>query len=116
MDRTVEINGVELYFSVTDIDFMKKFRAKEESFIKKLGNMNSDDDLQLLEMQYNAGCEFFDSIFGKGTSGKVFKKKDIGLVLEAYKDLVDAAEIQTNEHLALASVFVPSAVEEASEE
>lgn len=75
----MKINGVELEVNFLDADFMEKI----ENCCRKVNEKAEKSKIELkdltLSQQIKGECkiikDFFDEVFGEGTSDKVFKGK-----------------------------------------
>lgn len=101
-NRKYKIKGVELEIDMDDADFQKKFHdsiKKMEEDEKEVSKHSSAHEVTI------AYCDmydnFFDRIFGNGTSDKMFgKKKNSRFREEAYDQFLGIANkqvIQTSE-------------------
>lgn len=89
------INGVELELDLLDADVAEKFetecqRVKDRVADKKAYEGKSNPDA--IRYQCEVVNDFFDSIFGYGTSEKVFEgRHHIGKSMEAFATVVSEA-------------------------
>ena len=90
----MKINGVELEVNFLDADFMEKL----ENCCKKVNDQAEKSKTELKDLtfaqQIKAECkiikDFFDDLFGEGTSEKIFQgKNDLMLCLSAFQELVE---------------------------
>ena len=108
----MKINGVELEVNFLDADFMEKI----ENCCKKVSEQAEKSKTELknltLSQQIKAECkiikDFFDEVFGEGTSDKVFKgKNDLMLCLSAFQDLIEAKAKMQQEMNSLFAKYSP---------
>ncbi len=89
------INGVELELDLLDADMAEKFetecqRVKDRVADKKAYEGKSNPDA--IRYQCEVVNDFFDSVFGYGTSEKVFEgRHHIGRSMEAFATVVSEA-------------------------
>lgn len=90
----MKINGVDLEVNFLDADFMEKI----ENCCKKVSEQAEKSKTELKDLtfaqQIKAECkiikDFFDDLFGEGTSEKIFQgKNDLMLCLSAFQELVE---------------------------
>lgn len=89
------INGYELEVDFTDADVMEKIEEGVKNLYEeaeKLQKQNEDENITTAEgirQECKILKEFFDYVFGKGTSEKIFKgKNSLELCLSAYEDII----------------------------
>ena len=108
----MKINGVELEVNFLDADFMEKI----ENCCKKVSENAEKAKTELknltLSQQIKGECkiikDFFDEVFGEGTSEKIFKEKnDLKLCLSAFQDLIEAKVKMQNEMNSLFAKYSP---------
>lgn len=95
----MKIGGVELTFSIFDADDLQRFEEcndrlilREEEQPKEL--MGPD----AIRYQCKAFIEFFDALFGEGTSAAIFHgRTNIVKCRDAYYALMDAMEAEGEE-------------------
>lgn len=98
------INGYELEADFTDADLIEKIESGIDTLYKeaeKLKELEKDKTITTAEgirRQCKVLKDFFDYVFGEGTSEKIFKgKNSLNLCLKAYEDIVEARDNQFNE-------------------
>lgn len=108
----MKINGVELEVNFLDADFMEKI----ENCCRKVSEQAEKSKTELknltLSQQIKGECkiikDFFDEVFGEGTSDKVFKgKNDLKLCLSAFQDLIEAKAKMQQEMNSLFAKYSP---------
>ncbi|MCR0349337.1 hypothetical protein DWW36_12330 [Erysipelotrichaceae bacterium AF15-26LB] len=86
-----EINGVKLPFDFDDLDTMERYK-------KALAQMNKDaktvivegDRAEIIKSHYDIFSKVYDTIFGEGTSEKIFKgKANLRQCFETYDNFVE---------------------------
>ena len=93
------INGLTFDFSIYDADDVERFE-KCNSILEE-GDRNRPEGMTEAEaIRY--GCklfiEFFDGMFGDGTSARLFSgKTNYAKCLDAYYDFLDGIEAESNE-------------------
>lgn len=88
----INLNGVELDFEMTDVDFYEKYMENAGELDKVMGVELTDEDKQdyhniikLFRERCAAMREFLDRLFGEGTGSKVCGVKDnIEVCLDVY--------------------------------
>lgn len=94
------INGVDIDFSYTDVEHMKRFDSAFEACQKEFNDANDKRkegglkaSIAAIEEEIKATRAFFDSAVGNGTSEKVFGKSTDSLVyVNAITDFADAIQ------------------------
>ena len=108
----MKINGVELEVNFLDADFMEKV----ENCCRKVSEQAEKSKTELknltLSQQIKAECkiikDFFDELFGEGTSEKIFQgKNDLMLCLSAFQDLIEAKAKMQQEMNSLFAKYSP---------
>lgn len=108
----MKINGVELEVNFLDADFMEKL----ENCCKKVNDQAEKSKKELKDLTYSqqikAECkiikDFFDDLFGEGTSEKIFQEKnDLMLCLSAFQDLIEAKAKMQQEMNSLFAKYSP---------
>ena len=84
----VNINGVELELNLLDADVIEKFEGALADVQRKIQDPKAYEGKTTAEgMRYQCRCveEYFDTLFGNGTSEKVFpKNNDLGIRMDAF--------------------------------
>lgn len=95
----MKIFDIELDFDFTDADDMEKIEKQYPITQEKLGKI---DKTKAFSEQIRESCsilnEFFDKVFGDGTSLKLFKgKNSFKKEITAFKQIMDARVSQDKE-------------------
>lgn len=86
-----EINGVKLPFDFDDMETMERYK-------KALAQMNKDaetvivegDRAEIIKSHYDIFSKVYDTVFGEGTSEKIFKGKvNLRQCFETYDNFVE---------------------------
>ena len=98
------INGYEMNVDLTDADVIEKIEKGVQNLYEeaeKLKELSKDDKITTAEgirQECKVLKDFFDYVFGEGTSEKIFKGKDsLSLCLKAYEDVIEARDKQYEE-------------------
>lgn len=86
VSTTWTFNGVSLEFDVGDLESIEKWEKESTEFAEKEKEcMKVGKTVDILREKVKLFHEYFDNIFGPGTSGKLFAGKDnIRLCIDAY--------------------------------
>src|SRR5699024_5750846 len=108
----MKINGVELEVNFLDADFMEKIENCCRKVSKRAEKGKTELKNLTLSQQIKAECQiikdFFDEVFGEGTSEKVFKgKNDLKLCLSAFQYLNEAKVKMKQETNSLFAKYSP---------
>ena len=108
----MKINGIELEINFLDADFVEKLENAFKKVNEKAENSKKEQKELTYSQQIKAECkiinEFFDEVFGEGTSELIFKgKNDLKLCLSAFQDLADAKVRMQNEMNSLFAKYSP---------
>ena len=97
--RIITINNVELEYDVFDLDFAEKYEHGLISVQKQAQVKDNTKKLSdVIKTQCNAVFDFFDDLFGEGTSEAVFgQKTNLMTCLMAFKTVTEAIEAQVTE-------------------
>jgi hypothetical protein len=91
----MKILGVEIDFSFTNGDDMKKFEDNYEGVLEKVNSFTGNENLS--EVLYGI-CEaidtFFDKLAGEGTAKKLFSKPELKDRVQAFKEMKLARDAQ----------------------
>lgn len=72
------INGVTLDFDFFDVDFFEKYQTSNERLVKDIEKIQTEmksgkyKDYECLKKACNLVFDFFDEVFGEGTSNTLF--------------------------------------------
>ena len=114
---TINVLGVELEMDVYDVDVFEKFEHEVVEVKNKVDEAeNEKTNVQKLRRQCAIVKEFFDNVFGPGTSDKVFKGKDnikdctdaYIIVISAFSEAVHTyGEAMESSHDEIMSKYAP---------
>lgn len=87
----MKINGVELPdLDVCELSVMENYEAAHDVVLEKVQNMEQTGKRrsELIKYQCEVIFEFFDTVFGEGTSNKVFGEScNLRTCLNAYEEI-----------------------------
>lgn len=99
---TVTVLGVELDFDIYDVDVYEKYEEEVNAVNHKINEVPADPNWTVAEkLRYQCGVvkEFFDNVFGSGTSENIFHgKNNIKECTEAYLCLIETVSASMNEY------------------
>ena len=103
----MEINGVSLEFNVLDADVMECYEKALAAMQQESGKgFSAPSYSDSIRMQCRIVHQFFDSVFGDGTSQSVFKGKfDLRDCLQAAGMVVEEANRQFSEINSMAAKY-----------
>ncbi len=112
----VEINGVQLEFSVMNPNDMQRYADTQKELSKKAGELKereSSKDVQGYIEVLRGGCEivhaFFDSCFGEGTSNLLFgRQTDFEKSISAYRCFEEQLQKQVTDFEQKAKQYEPN--------
>lgn len=96
----MKINNVELDIDFTDADLIEKIEKSRIELIDKCHNLDIDNltPAEGIRQECKIIKDFFDCVFGEGTSEKLFgEKNSYKLCFEAFEDLIEARDKQYKE-------------------
>ncbi|MEG1870779.1 MAG: DUF6673 family protein [Peptostreptococcaceae bacterium] len=103
------INGIELELDIFDADVAEVY---EEALEKVRIDAKVDTGAKMsvvIKTQCNAVFDFFDEVFGEGTSEDIFGgKTNLMTCLKAFEEVVDNVANQTKEAEQLSSKYSPN--------
>lgn len=94
----MRIKDIEVKFSFTDADDIERFENEAKKVEEKAKNYEKKEmsTSQAIREECNVIEEFFDNVFEKGISQKLFNgKKDIAEHINLFQDIVSAKLEQT---------------------
>lgn len=94
----MRIKDIEVNFSFTDADDIEKFENEARKVEEKAKNYEKKEISvsEAIREECNVIEEFFDNVFEKGISQKLFKgKKDIAEHINLFQDIINAKIEQT---------------------
>ena len=100
MSQIWEYNGVQYEFDLMDADTAERFQ-KASAIIEEKGNSfngNTKSLREVLEYECEMIHEFFDNIFGVGTSDKLFgsSKYNLRICLNAFSESPESIMVLAN--------------------
>lgn len=100
--RKWEYNGLEFEADFEDVDFLEKYSKAMHKLSISCKTMPKDgNDLDRIKTLCNCYYEFFDDVFGGGTSITLFENKhNLRLYEEAFISLVNLNETANEQMLA----------------
>lgn len=102
----MKILGVEIDYSFTNGEDVKRFEDNYEIVTNKISSFNGKEKLSEV---INGTCEaidlFFDKVFGEGTAKKIFKTNELKDRIKAFKDVKDEKERQEQEYIEIMQAF-----------
>jgi hypothetical protein len=110
------INGIEFDVDFTDADVLEKMeKAREEVGIKASElekNKNNISEAEGIRQECKIVKEFFDNVFGEGTSEKIFgNKNSLMECANAYEDTMNAYQEQYKEYYEKVNQYSPDRLE-----
>ena len=123
---TINVLGVELELDIYDVDVYEKLE-KEVAEVKRKTDETEQEENNAKKLRRHCAIvkEFFDNVFGPGTSEKVFKGKDnikdctdaYIMVIGAYSEAVYAyGEAMENSHTEIMSRYAPGPEDEVEDD
>ena len=92
------INGVKFEIDFTDADTLDLIDNESKKVYEKAEKLRIEENLSPAEgirQECKIVKDFFDNVFGEGTSEEIFKGKDsLTQCLDAYEDLMNAYQEQ----------------------
>ena len=98
MEENMKVKDIEVNFSFTDADDIERFENEARKVEEKAKNYEKKEISvsEAIREECNVIEEFFDNVFEKGISQKLFKgKKDIAEHINLFQDIVNAKLEQT---------------------
>ena len=107
----MKVRGIEIDFDFFDADDIERFE-KETKKVEEFSDKESKKDMTMSEAirkECNAVENFFDNVFGEGTSEKIFKgKKNLNEHIKAFEDVINEKIKQQAELQATFSRYQPN--------
>ena len=94
----MKIKDIEVNFSFTDADDIERFENEAKKVEEKAKNYEKKEmsTSEAIREECNVIEEFFDNVFEKGISQRLFKgKKDIAEHINLFQDIINAKIEQT---------------------
>lgn len=102
----MKILGVDFDFSFTNGDNVKKFEDNYDKVLEKTSSFTGEGKLSTILLETcEVIDEFFDKVFGEGTSKKLFKNNDLKYRIQAFKEMKEARDKQEKEYNELINTF-----------
>lgn len=98
MEENMIIKDIEVNFSFTDADDIERFENEARKVEEKAKNYEKKEmsASEAIREECNVIEEFFDNVFEKGISQRLFKgKKDIAEHINLFQDIINAKIEQT---------------------
>lgn len=98
MEENMRIKDIEVNFSFTDADDIERFENEARKVEEKAKNYEKKEmsTSEAIREECNVIEEFFDNVFEKGISQRLFKgKKDIAEHINLFQDIINAKIEQT---------------------
>ena len=98
MEGNMRIKDIEVNFSFTDADDIERFENEARKVEEKAKNYEKKEmsTSEAIREECNVIEEFFDNVFEKGISQRLFKgKKDIAEHINLFQDIINAKIEQT---------------------
>lgn len=115
----VTINGIELELNLLDADVIEKYEKLNDEIVKKIQDPKAYEGKSTAEsMRYQCRCveQFFNDLFGEGTSERVFpKNNDLGNRLEAFGETAKLAKSAGTELNTIIDKYAPGRVQNRAE-
>lgn len=107
----MNIRGIEVEFDFFDADDIEKFEKESEKVVKKSEESKSIQISmsEAIRKECDIVEEFFDNVFGSGTSQKIFKgKKNLNEHIKAFEDVVNEKIKQQSDLQATFNRYMPN--------
>lgn len=107
----IEINGVELELNLLDADVVEEYERLTKKIVARIQNKKAYEGKSNAEaMRYQCRCvdEFFDDLFGPGTSEELFPKKgDLAVRMDGFGKAMGAMEDSRNTVKEIVGKYTP---------
>lgn len=106
----LEINGVELEFDLLDADMAEKYEKAYRKMQKDVANIPKNLSLaENIRKQCKLIFNFFDEVFGEGTSKKIFENKtNLRECIKAVEAIIDHVNKDTEEANKIINKYSPN--------
>lgn len=115
----MEFNGVELELDLMDADVMEKYEAnllKITQGVKERTQYEGKSNADCMRIQCGYVKEFFDTMFGAGTSKKLFgDKNNLGVCMEAFGVAGNLAKQENEKTKEIIDRYSPNRVQNRAE-
>lgn len=96
--RIITINDVDLEYDVFDLDFASKYEKGLELVQKEASKQQGKKMADVIRTQCNSVFNFFDDLFGAGTSESIFGERvNLKECIIAFKTFTETINEQTEE-------------------
>jgi gamma-glutamyl:cysteine ligase YbdK (ATP-grasp superfamily) len=95
----MNLKGIEVEFNFLDAEDMEKFEKEVDIVLKKCEKEEKENHKtsESIKIQCKIIEDFFDNVFGKGISDKIFVKKyNLAEHLEIYADIIKERNVQVD--------------------
>lgn len=95
----MNLKGIEVEFNFLDAEDMEKFEKEADIVLKKCEKEEKENHKtsESIKIQCKIIEDFFDNVFGKGISDKIFVKKyNLAEHLEIYADIIKERNVQVD--------------------
>ena len=95
----MNLKGIEVEFNFLDAEEMEKFEKEVDIVLKKCEKEEKENHKtsESIKIQCKIIEDFFDNVFGKGISDKIFVKKyNLAEHLEIYADIIKERNVQVD--------------------
>ena len=107
----IEISGVELELNLLDADVVEEYERLTKKIVARIQNKKAYEGKSNAEaMRYQCRCvdEFFDGLFGPGTSEELFPKKgDLAVRMDGFGKAMGAMEDSRNTVKEIVGKYTP---------
>ena len=107
----IEINGVELELNLLDADVVEEYERLTKKIVARIQNKKAYEGKSNAEaMRYQCRCvdEFFDGLFGPGTSEELFPKNgDLAARMDGFGKAMGAMEDSRNTVKEIVGKYTP---------
>ena len=107
----IEISGVELELNLLDADVVEEYERLTKKIVARIQDKKAYEGKSNAEaMRYQCRCvdEFFDGLFGPGTSEELFPKKgDLAVRMDGFGKAMGAMEDSRNTVKEIVGKYTP---------
>lgn len=118
-ENKVIINGIELELNLFDADIMEKYERLNEEIKDRISDPKAYEGKTTAEgMRFQCRCveDYFDGLFGVGTSAKVFpKNNDLRIRMDAFGQATALAGTINGQIGELVNKYSPQRVQNRAE-
>lgn len=103
------INEIELDFDIFDVDIAERYENALEKVQEEGKPVEGEKNSVVIRRQCNSIFNFFDEVFGEGTSKDIFGDRvNLMLCLKAFEEVVEDVAEQTKEAEKLTAKYSPN--------